>query len=513
MAQDPTDRFIRIPEVQRGLAGKAIKGAGFSISSQVVNYGIQTVGTIVLARLLSPELFGLVAMVESVSLLLQNFGFNGITEAVVQSDDIDHDRMSKLFWLFAAALVVLTLGFIAFSPVLSWFFHDARLKSVAAVLSLTILFGGMTTCHLAILARSMKFHVIAIIQVLGAFLSTGVAVALALKGWGIWSLVVRRVLMQFGIAVMAWSFCRWRPGRPRREAQVGNLIRFSLKTYVIFLVDYLRKSADKILVGKVLGTIVLGHYDRAYQLAGVLPNQLTASLSGVSLASLSRLRDDRENYLRLFAKSLSIIAFMAFPAGVLLTLIGKDLILLLLGPQWNEAGRLFSALGPSVGIVIVYYAIYWLHFSLGRPDRLLRWSTFTLGIFLLAYAVGILFGAMGVAVAYSILFYLLLIPALCYAGRPIGIKAGFFLSIIWKYWAAAFAGAGVCVALLASATAVASAFERLALLARILVAASAYSAAYCALIIILFKGPGPLVELASVIRRFVSRTPASESQP
>ncbi len=508
MAQD---ELLSTGQLKKDINGRAIKGAGFSISGQIVSYAVQTVGTIVLGRLLSPRLFGLVAIVESISLLLQNFGFNGITEAVVQSEGVTHRQISKLFWIYTAAMVALTLGFIAFSPVLVWFFREPGLELIAPAMSLTILFAGLTTCHLAILTRSMKFNVIALIQVVGAILSTAASIIFALKGMGIWALVLRRIIMQLCIAVLAWALCRWRPGIEIQGASVAGLISFSLRTYLTYLVDYLRKDSDKILIGKLLGTVVLGHYDRAYQLAGVLPNQLTASLSGVSLASLSRLRDDRERYLNLFAKSLSVIAFVAFPASVLLTLIGKDLILLLLGPQWNEAGRLFSALGPSVGIVIVYYAIYWLHFSLGRSDRLLRWSTFTLAVSLLAYGLGILFGAMGVAIAYSAMFYLLLVPALCYAGKPLQIKAGFFLGILWKYWVAAFAGAALCVAVISLPPAVSLTIGNLGRPGRILMVSSAYTISYLSLILLLFKGPSPLLELATVVKRFVSRSSVSET--
>lgn len=501
----PDEEYLNVDHLHRGLEKRAIKGAGFSISSQVINYGIQTVGTIILARLLSPELFGMVAMVEILSLLLQNFGFNGITEAVVQREDITHPQMSKLFWIYMAMIVALTGGFMAFSPLVVWFFNEPQLKTITIVMALTILFGGLTTCHLSLLTRNMKFHVIAIIQILAAFLSTAAAIVMAIKGLGLWALVLRRVSMQLFVAIFAWTLCRWRPGGLARNVRVTPILRFAFKIYITYLIDYVRKSADKILIGKILGKTILGHYDRAYQLAGVLPNQLTASLSGVSLAALSRLRDDRDKYLNLFAKSLSVIAFIAFPASVLLTLIGKNLIVLLLGGQWNEAGNIFSALGPSVGVVVIYYSIYWLHFSLGRADRLLRWTSFTLVVSLLAYSLGILFGPIGVAVAYSILFYVLLIPALCYAGKPLNVKAGFFLSILWKYWFAAFLAAGIYVTLVTLLGSVSGAYDQVGLFGKIVISTIVFAAIYFGLILALFKGPRPLISLLSVIRSFFSR--------
>jgi len=500
------EKYLSVYHLRHGLEMRAIKGAGFTISSQVINYGVQTVGTIVLARLLSPDLFGLVAMVETLSLLLQNFGFNGITEAVVQRPDVTQAEMSKLFWVYMFIMLASTAGFMAASPLIVWFFNEPQLKSITMVMALTILFGGLSACHLSLLTRNMEFHVIAAIQILAAFLSTAAAIVIAVKGFGYWALVLRRVSMQFFVAVFAWIFCRWRPGGLVREARIGPILRFTFRTYATYLIDYVRKSADKILIGKILGKTILGHYDRAYQLAAVLPNQLTASLSGVSLAALSRLRDDRDNYIRLFSKSLSLIAFIAFPMSVLLTLVGKNLIVFLLGPQWDEAGKIFSALGPSVGVVVIYYSIYWLHFSLGRADRLLRWSTFTLVVSLLAYALGILFGPVGVAVAYSILFYLLLIPALSFAGKPLNLRADFYISILWKYWLAAFLAAGVYGGLLYYMRFISDIYGHLGPMGKILFSGATYLGFYLAITILFFGGLSPLVSLHSVVRKFFSRS-------
>ena len=505
--QSSSDGYMNVAHLHQALEKRAIKGAGFSISSQVINYGIQTVGTIILARLLSPDLFGLVAMVETVSLLLQNFGFNGITEAVVQREDLTHVQLSKLFWIYMAMILALTVGFILSAPLLVWFFHEPQLSRITIAMALIIPLSGLATCHIALLTRNMEFQRIALIQVISVLLSTAAAIIMAFQGMGYWALVLRRIAMQFLIAALAWILCRWRPSGLARGVRVAPILRFALRTYMTFLVDYARKSVDKILIGKILGKTSLGHYDRAYQLAGVLPNQLSASLSGVSLAAMSRLKDSREKYIDLFAKNLSVIAFVAFPASVLLTLVGKNLIVLLIGGKWIEAGKIFSALGPSIGVVVVYYAIYWLHFSLGRADRLLKWSTFTLAVSLVAYTLGIQFGSIGVAVAYSFLFYALLIPALCYAGKPMDIKAAFFLSILWKYWFSAFLAAGIWMAVLHLLGPITLAYDHLGLLGKITATALAYGASYMSLILALFKGPGPLISLASVVRRFFTRGP------
>jgi PST family polysaccharide transporter len=494
------EEFTDTKLLHTDLKKKVLVGASFSVFAQTANYGIQTVGTIVLARLLSPEDFGLVTMVATFSLLIQNFGLNGFTEAVVQSEDINHQIMSKLFWTNLGIMSVFTLGFIALSPLIVWFYKEPQLKNISLAMAFSIFFGGLSTCHLALLNRNMKFKTSSIIQVLAGILSTGIAIITAVKGIGYWALVLRRLALPFLTAAFAWLFCKWRPGRPARETNIKPTLTFGIKTYGNFLLTYLRNNLDRILVGRAFGKASLGHYDRANQLSALLPSQLTIALSGVGVSALSRLRNDPERYLNYFSKALALLSFLGFPGSVALTLLGKDIIILLLGKQWSIAGDIFVALGPAIGLFVIYNTSTWLHISLGRADRLLKWSILVLISSVVAYSIGLMFGPIGVAVAYSILFYILLIPALWYAGRPLHIKASFYLSIIWKYWSAAFLSGGVYWLIFHVLGPTSAFYSHLHLLNRIALGSLLYLILYLVFIGIFFKGLKPLSLLISTIK-------------
>lgn len=484
---------------------RAVKGAGFTITASTLGYGIQTIGTIILARLLSPEDFGMVAMVSTFSLLVQNFGLWGFVEAVVQRENISHDEMSKLFWTNLFIMLSLTLVFMASTPIITAFYREPQLKYITIAMSLSIIFGGLTTCHTALLFRGMKFHLTSIINVITGIISTVIAIVAATRGFGYWSLVLRRVSIPLLTAILVWLLCAWRPGIPKRNTDIKPLLKFGLNTYGNYLVDYFRKNADKVMVGKFFGKTPLGHYDRATQLSSVLPNQLTATLSGVGVATLSRLKNDRTRFLDYYAKALSILSFIAFPGSVLFTLVGKDIISVLLGPHWDRAGEIFTALGPAIGVVVIYDANIWLHLSLGRPDRLIKWGTFALVASLVSFLAGTIFGPLGVAVAYSALFYVLLFPALYYAGRPLNIKMSYFISVLWKYWFAAFISGAVYFALFKIIKPSAFYFEQLAPLARIGLSAFLYLLIYLIFIFVLFQGFRPITLLASTLRDIVRR--------
>jgi O-antigen/teichoic acid export membrane protein len=492
--------IINSADLQQGIKKKVIVGAGFSFFAQTANYTIQTIGTIIMARLLVPEDFGLVTMVVTFSLLIQNFGLNGFTEAIVQSEDVDQNRLSRLFWVNLLIMSALTLGFIAISPLIVWFYKEPQLKRISVVMAFSILFGGLSTCHMALLTRNMKFKIYSMVQVGAALLSTGIGIMMALQGFGYWALVTRRLSLALVTAVLAWLFCRWLPSLPGRGTSIRPLLTFGIKTYGNYLLTYIRNNLDRILIGKAFGKAPLGHYDRANQLSSLLPNQLTIGLAGVGVAALSRLRNDPKRYLVYFGKSLAILSFVGFPGSILLTLVGKDIIVFLLGKNWSTAGDIFVALGPAIGVFVIYNTSTWLHISLGRPDRLLKWSIGVLIASASAYTVGLRFGPLGVAIAYSTLFYVLLIPALHYAGKPMEIKVSFYFSIIWKYWVAACA-AGAVFWLVFHVLGVPRIFySQLSLLARISLSSVSYLIMYLSMIYVLFRGFMPLSLLISTVK-------------
>jgi PST family polysaccharide transporter len=496
---------LRTAHLKDGLKKKALVGASFSVFAQTFNYLIQTIGTIILARILSPEDFGLVSMVATFSILFQNFGINGFTEAIIQREDMTEEQLKKLFWVNLSIMAGLTLFFVVITPAIAWFFGETALKGISKWMALSIIFSGLGMCHMALLSRNMKFNLSAVAQVLGALISTGLAIGLAFKGFGVWSLVLRWISFPLVTSISAWLFCRWTPGIPARGTSIRGILVFGYKTYGNFFLSYIRNNLDKVLVGKAFGKSPLGHYDRSSQLSSVLPNQLTIALSGVGLATLSRLVNDPPRYRNYIFKAVSVLAFIGFPGSALFTLLGKDIILVLLGDRWGFAGDIFAALGPGIGAFVIYNVNVWLHISLGRADRLLKWGFVVLGVCIVSYSIGLLFGPVGVAVAYSAMFYMLLIPALAYAARPAGLGASFFVAILWRYWTAALlSGASFWLVFYRFAPA-ARFYGGLAPLLRIGFGSLCYPAFYLAFILVLFKGGEPLVMVSSLIKETLSR--------
>jgi polysaccharide transporter, PST family len=420
------------------LRNTAVRGAGITVFAGGVGLGVQILTTVVLSRLLTPNDFGLVAMVTTFSLLFVNFGLNGFTEAILQRSDLNDALASNLFWINLIVGTLLTMGFWASGSTMARFYHDARVAHVAAGISISIFVTSASVLHLALLKRAMLFSVTSRIDIAARGVSAASAVILSLAGCGYWALVIAAVILPLTQSLGAWFMCRWIPRLPKRVPGTGAMLGFAVNVYGRFSVNYFARNMDNLLVGWRFNAQSLGFYKKAYDLFALSAAQLISPLANIAVAALSRIKSDEVQYKRYLVGALGVTAFIGMGVGAGLTLTGKDIIRVLLGPGWDESGRIFSYFGPGIGIMLVYGTHGWIHLSLGKADRWFRWGIFEFIVTGLLFVLGLHWGPRGVAVAWTVSFWILAIPAFWYAGHPIGLGVRDFVLAIWKYVVASF---------------------------------------------------------------------------
>jgi len=494
---------FRPVEEGAGLRRLAVRSAGVTVLSNSLGFAVQMVATVVLARLLTPRDFGLVTMVTTFSLLFLNCGLNGFTEAVIQRQEIDKFLVSNVFWINAGIGLLLTVGFASAGTLLARFYGDPRVARISVAMSLTILITCVSVQHLALLKRAMLFSVVSANDILARVVSVAVAIILGWAGWGYWALVAAAVALSLSTCVGAWTLCRWIPSLPRRVVGTASMVRFAMSTYGRFTANYFTWNLDNLLVGWRLGTIPLGFYKKAYDLFVFPTNQLSAPLTSVAVSALSRSTRDLAQYRRHFLSALSILAFVGMAMGADLTLIGKDIILILLGPKWGESGRIFTFFGPGIGVMLLYGTHGWVHLSSGRADRWFRWGFIEFSVTGLLFLVGLRWGPEGIAMAWVASFWILTIPALWYAGKPAGLTISSIIGVVWRYVIAS-AIAGILSAAMIRALPTFAAAPGLAIaFARTLVISMFFGLLYLAAVIMLHWGFGPLHQVAGLLRELV----------
>ncbi len=462
---------------------RAARGGAVTVMTNALSFGIQMVGTIILARLLTPRDFGLVTMVTTFSLFLQTF-VTGFTESTIQRETISHGELSNLFWINIGLSSSLTLLFWLASPFIAWLYHEPALKAISAAVAFSIVASSLGTQHRALLQRNMKFGLVSWNGVVARGMSLVVAIVAAWMGWGYWALITSVLLLPFIEGVGAWVCCGWRPGLPSRGADVRPMIRFGLNTYGYWGANYITRNLDNLLVGWCYGSGSLGGYKKAYDLFALPVNQLSMPLTNVALASLSRLRDDPDRYRRNYGKAICFLAFIGMGLSAMLTLAGKDLVRLVLGAQWDEAGRIFTYFAPGIGIMLLYNTIGWLHLSSGGADRWFRWGLFEMVVTATLFVIGLSFGTRGVALAWTCSLCLLAGPGLSYAGRPFRLSLLSVLSVAWRYVLAAIVAGLLCWFLLHSPGALALFFSALSSIVRVLTLILLFTSFYVGLLLL-----------------------------
>jgi PST family polysaccharide transporter len=468
---------------------------------------------VVLARLLRPDDFGLVAMVTTFSLLLVSFGLNGFTEAILQREDMNHALVSNLFWINLTVGVVLTAAFAGAGTLLAHVYHDPRVASVGAGVSLTILVTSLSVEHLALLKRAMMFSHLSANDIVAKLLSTVVSIGGALAGLGYWALVAGAIIQPLSVSVGAWFLCRWRPGWPQPVPGTSSVVGYAFKVYGRFTLNYFARNTDNLIVGLRFKAQSLGFYKRAYDLFALPAGQIIAPLTSVAISTLSRLRYDPEQYKKYFLKTVTIVAFVGMGLGAAMTLVGRDLIYLLLGQGWGTTGEMFTIFGPGIGVMLVYGTSGWIHLSLGKADRWFAWGVVEFAATALLLLGGARWGATGIAAAWTVSFWILITPTFWFAGAPIELRAASVGAAVWRYMLASALAAFVYFLLVTSAPTLGSAPGLLWASLRVAAHLLSFSLLYLAGVALLHGGWRPLREAANLFKRMFPWNKSTELLP
>lgn len=358
-----------------------------------------SVSTVVLAHMLLPADFGLVAMVTAITGLGQAFADLGLSEATIQHPEIDHHQVSNLFWINVLIGLGLTTLTAAMAPVFVWFYHQARLREITYLISLTFLIGGLRVQHDALLKRQMRFTALAIRDAAAYAVAVPVAITMAWRGAGYWAIVALPLALNTTQMVLSWVLVPWIPGLPKRAAKVRSLITFGGSVATSYLTFSLTRSADSVLIGWYWGAGPLGLYSRAMNLLLLPVRQLGAPARSVAIPGFSRVQDDPPRLARYFLRTSNLIMWITAPIFGFLFVAATPVIVLALGHKWQAAAPVFQLLAIFALGQLLFESTIWLIVSRGESRRLLTLALIVSPITIASYAIGLPFGIKGVALS------------------------------------------------------------------------------------------------------------------
>jgi O-antigen/teichoic acid export membrane protein len=486
-----------------GLRRTAVRSALATVTGSAGNFVVGIGTVVILARLLTPSDFGIVTMVTTFSLLLRSFGLNGFTELIVQREEVTDSFASNLFWINVGIGAILTLAFAGSGQLLAHLFHNPAVVRVTQGMSLTIVIGCAGYVHTGLLQRAMRFRTTAIINFIGQVFQFVVSIVLATAGWHYWAIVWGSVAQTAAVAVGAWLACRWIPGLPRRVLGIGSGFKFAMNVYSHYAFWYMTRNTDNFLVGWRFGDQALGFYKKAYDLFVLPQTQLMAPMNAVVVSTLSRVSRDREQFQRYLLRAISVLALVGMGIGADFALEGSDIIRFLLGPGWEESGRIFTLFGPGIGVMLVYYTHGWIHLSIGRPDRWFRWGLIEFATTASLFVIALHWGSYGIALAWTVSYFLLMFPGFWYAGQPIGLGIGPIFAVVWKFFVASVVGGLGTALLITAAPSLTTPFGVQGVLVRIVSVSLVFSGLYFVGIVVLHQGLKPLSETVALLRELL----------
>jgi O-antigen/teichoic acid export membrane protein len=413
------------------LKQRAIRGGFAKLIGQAATFVLRLFYMMVVARLLTPAEFGLVAMVTAVTGVYDLFRDGGLSAAAIQQVIVTEEQKSALFWVNMAIGGLLSLLCLLTAPILVHFYNEPRLFWVTIALSAGFICNSAGVQHSAILQRELRYEALTIIDLLSILVSTLVAVVMATEGFGYWSLVVSAIVSPAAYTAMTLLIVRWRPGWPSRTAEVGSMLRFGGTVTLNNLVVYIAYNLDKVLLGRFWGADVLGFYSRACQVINIPTSQLNAAVGGVAFSALARLQDDPARYKNYFLKGYSLVIAMTAPITLFSAVFADDIIRIILGPQWSDAATTFRLLTPTVLFFGVINPLGWLMMSSGLQRRSLNVALVLAPLCIASYIIGLPYGPNGVALAYSTTMVLWLVPHMVWCLRGTSISPSDLFRSIW----------------------------------------------------------------------------------
>jgi O-antigen/teichoic acid export membrane protein len=426
-AKDP-DAVFRTDHLLSDLRRRSVRGGSVTIVSQGAKFLLSLASMAVLARLMTPAEFGVVAKIYifvGVAEILKDLG---LSVASVQRENLTHRLASNLFWVNLAVSAMLAATFAAISPAVAWLYDDPRLVAVMCAFAGMSIFGGLAGQHQALLQRQMRFTALAVIEITARAIGVGAAILSAWFGQSYWALVLNLIVYAGAYALLLWPTTGWLPGWPSRCTGVGGMVKFGVRLTVVNLMNHLVANVNRTVIGLFAGDQATGLYDRAERLFLLPLQQVNAPVTAVALPMLSRLQDNPERFRRAYLQVVRLIQTITAPIVVFMYLWADQLILLVLGPQWTGVTELFRILAIAGLMRPLANTTGWLFITTDRTAEMLRWRLCTLWVTPVVAPIAFYLGGVnGVAWSMAATSLGMTFPAVWYAQRCAGI--GFWLIV------------------------------------------------------------------------------------
>lgn len=381
------------------LRKRAAKGVFWTAVSNWGNELTRLVVFIILARLLTPEAFGLIALALVFIMFTEVVADQGMADALVQRRQLDPEHLDSAFWMSLGVGVLLAALLVGLSVPIAGLVGEPELTPVLAALAASIPIFSLSLVQRAILTRRMAFKALALRTLISIAVGASCGVVAALLGFGVWSLVIQHTVSPLVGMIVLWRVSDWRPGLRFSYTHFRELFAFGIHVVGSRILTVFGRRSDELFIGGFLGAVSLGFYTVGYRMLKLLIHLTSSLMDRVAFPLYSRLQDEPQRLARAYLKTTSFAALLAFPAFTAVAVMAPEALTVLFGPQWDRAIPLVQILSILGVTQLLSHLNSTMIKSVGKPDWQLRIGMLVIVLKVVAFFVAVSFGLVAVAVA------------------------------------------------------------------------------------------------------------------
>lgn len=355
-------------ETNREIKVKAIKSLKWTALSEIAQRAIPSIIMLVLARLLTPDDFGVVGVAMIAIGFAQIFQDFGLGKALIQREGNIAESANIVFWFNLTLGILMYLALFALAPKLGGFFHDDRVIDVLRILCIQIIFTSLTTVHLSLLQREFKFKHLFVVRLAPSIIPAIISLPLALMGMGVWALVWGALSGSIVQALVVWKISKWRPSLTMDFKLAKDIFGFGIWVFFEMLLGWLIVWGDSIVLGHFMGVDELGVYRVGFTFVILIFGLIFSPILPVAYASFSRLQTDRDDLKCSFLKIVKLMGLISLPLGIALALLAEPVSMLIFGQKWVGIEIVIAIIGLKLGMDYLVGINPEIYRAIGRPD-------------------------------------------------------------------------------------------------------------------------------------------------
>lgn len=357
---------------KEGIRKKAFSGFFWRFFERIAAQGVQLLVSIILARLLTPEDYGIIALITVFISISTTIVGSGLGNALIQKIDADQIDFSSVFYINMLLGFLMYMLLFAAAPLIADFYHEPALVKVLRVLGLTLIIAGINGVQRAYVSRHLQFKRFFFSTLIGTLISALIGIGMAYKGMGYWALVAQNLTNHCIDTLVLWFTVRWRPTRDFSLRRMKSLYSFGWKLLASSLLNTMYSNVFSLVVGKIYHSADLAYYNRGNQIPALITTNIDTSIQSVLLPVMSGIQNDRSRLKAMVRRSIRISAFTMMPAMAGLAAIAEPLTCLLLTEKWLPSV-------PYMRVSCFLYSLWSIHTSnlqainaMGRSDIFLK---------------------------------------------------------------------------------------------------------------------------------------------